>query len=135
MGLLNDFSTNEDSEKKGVVVNYGDYSLKIARAGGRNHSYTQALAKATKPHRRAIAAGHMKEAALRNILIPVYARYVLVGWEGVTDLSGENEIPYTPAKAEEFLKSLPDLFEEVQARASDISLFQDADGTEVAAGN
>jgi hypothetical protein len=134
VGLFNDFETSKDAEKQGVWVDYGDYRLRIARSGGRNQGYIQALAKATKPHRRAIIAGHIKEAQMRAIMVPVYAKYVLVGWEGVATREGD-PIDYSVEKAQELLTELPDFFEEVQSRSSDISLFQDADGTEVAAGN
>ncbi len=147
MGLRKLFKTDERVENDGVVLDYGDTRIRIARAGGANKRYAKLLDKMTKPIRRAIAAGTLDNERAMEILMEAYAKTVVLGWETRADdqwvpgispadagVDGKNLLPLTPENCLLVFKNLPDLFQDVRQQAESISLFR-AELDEAAAGN
>lgn len=81
MSMYAAHATDNKLEKSGVWVDYGDFRVKIAKAGGANRKYNQLVERAIKPHRRAIQAGTMTEERARPILVDVFAQTIVLGWE------------------------------------------------------
>ena len=73
--------------------------FKIARYG--NAAFKRAVDKIMRPVRSVVST--MSTERLTEMQWPAVARHVLVGWDGIEDDDG-NEIPYSPQKAEEFLR-------------------------------
>lgn len=147
MGLRKLFKTDKRFETEGVVLDYGETRIRIARAGGANKRYIKALDKATKPYRRAIATGAFSDERANEILRRVYADTIVLNWEtkrggewlpGIDpeDLGVEGA-ELQPVTAENIVKvftNLPDLFSDVQQQAQSIALFR-SEVDEAAAGN
>ena len=55
------FGSDKDVEQKGVLVNYGDFRLRIARAGGSNQRFRRLLQAKLKPFRHQIDNDTMDE--------------------------------------------------------------------------
>lgn len=148
MGLNNQFKTDDILETKGVVLDYGDTRIRVARAGGANKRFGLALTKATKPHRRLIQAGLLDPDRSNFIMRDVYARTVVIGWEtkgkdgefksGIDPADmGEPEgdlVSVCPANVLKVFNHLPDLFMDVQLQAQEHAIFR-AELDEVSAGN
>jgi len=137
MALNKTFGTNEALETKGIVVDYGDARIRIARAGGSNKKFAKAIAVATKPFRRAIAADAMDPEKALDIMRSVYAQTIILDWE--TKVNGEFKrgidpvdagqkagelLPPTVDNIEAVLKHLPDLFSDLQSQSQSLALFR-----------
>ena len=111
------FKTDKNLEENGIWLDYGDFRILVARAGGNNQKYKIRLAAKMKPYIRAIHNGTMSEEKAENILREVYTETVILAWEtknihgdfvsGILD--EENNI--IPDTKENILKTLEDLDE------------------------
>lgn len=120
------FGTDDSLETKGVELNYGDFSITVARAGGANRAYQKALEAKTKPIRRALAAGQADPKRTAAIMREVFAESVVLGWKGVTGKDGK-KLPFTKANCVKLFNDLPDLFADVMTQASSHLAFQASD--------
>ena len=117
------FGTDEALEKEtGVVIDYGDFQIKILRAGGANSKYARVRQREYKKHKYAIDSGAMPDEVFRKIMITVYAEAVIIGWEGVrgkpTETAPDGEIlPFTQENVITVLNDLPALFDDQIGRA------------------
>lgn len=127
------FKTDKTLEREGIVLDYGDFKIKIARAGGANIAFQRALAEKVRPYRRQIDAGTLPDDVAEKLFLEVYAESVVLGWEGVTDENGE-PLPFTKENAVKLFSDLPDLFRDVQNQAASIANFR-AEVTENTAKN
>lgn len=156
MGLKKQFKTNDKLEVDGIVIDYGDARIRIARAGGANKKFTRLLDVRTKPYRRAIASGSMDNDRALDIMKGVFAEVIVLGWETNTgtdeepiwetgidseDAGVEMEDPLDtsllPVNKDNVLKvfrQLPDLFLDLQSQAQSSTLYR-AELDEAAAGN
>jgi hypothetical protein len=127
------FGTSSEREQQGIVVDYGTFQFKLARAGGANRRYLKALEVKTKPIRRALAANAANPEQVASIMRDVFAETVVLGWEGVVDRDGDS-IPFSKEACVALFKDLPDLFADVQNQASNFQQFLDIE-TEADEGN
>lgn len=148
MGLKRQFATDKALEQKGIVLDYGDVRVRIARAGGANQKFARILDAKTRPVRRAIAAGSLDEERGSLLLMEVFAETVVLGWEtrdtegvfhpGISPEdageSGEDLLPVTPANVVKVFQHLPDFFLELRQQAQASALFR-AEVNETLAGN
>lgn len=118
------FKTDQALESGGVTINYGDFSITIARAGGSNKAYQRALEKKTRPFRRAIQSDTFTNDQAMAVLREVYVETVILGWDGVTD-ENDNPIPFTKENCLKLFTDLPDLFSDLMQQASNITLFRE----------
>ena len=128
------FKTDEDIENKGVSLNYGNFKIVVARAGGSNKKYLNLLEAKLRPYRRQIQTGTLDQETDVRVLAEVYAETVVLGWEGVTNEDGES-IPFTKPNIIKLLTELPDLFADLRAQANNVSLFRSEDAREEDAKN
>ncbi len=119
------FGTDKNLETAGIELDYGDFWIKIARAGGANKKYTRILEAVSKPHRRAIQSGNLPNDKANDILKEVYAKAVVLGWggPGMVDESGQ-PLDFTVDNCISIFNRLPDLFEDVKAQAESFVLFK-----------
>lgn len=137
------FQTDDRTEREGVWLDYGDFRIRVSRAGGSNKRYQKALEEESRQHRRAIDLGIMDNDLAEDLLRRVYAKTVVRGWQ-VKDEQGEWQdgieaedgslMPVTEENVLATFRELPDLFADVQEQASRIALFR-AKAREEASGN
>jgi hypothetical protein len=127
------FATDEDAESAGIYIDYGDFRVKLARAGGRNRDFARVLNLKTKPYKRAIQTETMDNKVAERIMLEVYAETVIRGWEtqvdgewvsGLTNKEGEL-IPFNQENVRKALTDLPDLFADLQSQAQDATLYRE----------
>jgi len=125
MGLYDLYKTDTKKERdQGVEVEFpGDAKVWLRRAGGQNTDYEKALEKVMKPYRRQIQQGMLDEDKSRELEARVYARGVIIDWDGVTDEQG-NELDCTEENIVKLFTDLPDLFVELKQQATDLSNFR-----------
>jgi len=105
--------------------------INILRAGGSNYAYQRALSAATRPLQRQILRGTLDTEQFNQLLLDVYLKSVVIGWEGVKDSAG-HEIPYSKAAAKAFFERFPEIFDEVRDQAEKLANFQVDQASEVA---
>ena len=120
------FSTDGNKETKGIVLDYGDFSITIARAGGSNRKYQKTLEVLSKPIRRALMAGQADPKRVTAIMQEVFATAVVLDWKGVKDKAGK-ALPFNKENCIQLFKDLPDFFADIQDQASSLNLFREAD--------
>ena len=136
MSMRKLFTTNKDLEVKGVEVDYGDFRVTLARAGGANKKFARILESKTKPFRRAIQTETMDNDRAQEILKEVYAEAIVLRWEvklpdckwkvGIEDLEDETKIvPFNSTNVMVAFMELDDLFLDIQAMANKVSLFRE----------
>lgn len=133
------FKTDEKAEKEGIILDYGDFRVKIARAGGANRSFGKLLNERLKPHKRQMDAENMDDDVANDIMIECYVDTIIKDMEvkdavnstketpvytkGILDATG-NVIPYNRDNTIALFKNLPELFRDVQSQAGSVALFR-----------
>jgi hypothetical protein len=148
MSLSKMFKTDDSLETGGIVLDYGNTRIRIARAGGANKKFAKLLAKMVKPFQRAIAAGSFDNEQSVMILKEAYAKTIILGWQtkhddkwadGVDpeDMGLPGDAGLQPANFDSYMAvfaNLPELFHDLMEQAQKIALFR-ADLTEAGSGN
>ena len=78
--MYEEFTTDASLETDGVWMDRATYRICIAHAGGGNTGFVRSFEKATKPHRRAMAAGRMNDEVAGKILTDAYAKHIVKDW-------------------------------------------------------
>lgn len=135
MSMYQQFQTDKNRERDGIVVDYGTFRVTVARAGGANKAFAKALDVATRPYQRVIAAEVMDNDKGREILIEVYAETIIKNWEikgedgkwskGIDGPDGK-KIPYKTENVIKVLKDLPDLFLDIKSQAESLTLYRES---------
>lgn len=146
MSMYEQFETDPNLETAGIWIDYGDFRVQLARAGGANKKYLSYAEAKTKPFRRAIQAGTMPEERSRALLYDIYAKTVILDWQVADgeDKDGSTKwkkgihkkggglLEVTPENIVLTFKNLPSLFMDLQQSAESIALFRkeemEADG-------
>lgn len=138
MGIWDQYKTDQSLEESGVWKPFGDYQVKIARAGVGNPRYEQAL------ERHAKSARHrkMSVAEMQAISLDMLVTHCVKGWKTKVDGEWEDGIELAdgsivPATREVLLQvfeQIPNLREAIQRIADDYEEFK-AEEREEAAGN
>ena len=132
MSLYKQFETDQDLEQKGIIIDYGEFRVTVARAGGSNKRFAKLLEARTKPFKRAIQAETMDPDMAIDILRRVYAEAVILNWEtkvkkkfvsGIEAKGGGGLLPFNADNVDLTLKNLPDVFIDLQSQAGKSSLF------------
>ena len=134
MSMFELFETNPALETEGVWIDYGDFRVKVGRAGGANKKYLSFAELKTKPFRRAIQAGTMPEERSRTLIYEIYARTVILDWQVINGEEGKwksgipkkdgGSVDFTEENVINTFKQLPALFTDIQQCAEGISLFR-----------
>lgn len=124
------FSTDADKEEKGtptLLPGCGDTKWLIARAG--NPDYARLLSSLYKRHRAVLESkGKEANAKSNEILAEVYAKTILLGWEGTVIYKGE-KLAYSEKNALMLLKS-NDFRALVESVATDYNTFKSVTDSE-----
>jgi len=127
------FQTSQKAEDQGILVDYGDFAIRIKRAGEGNKEFRVGLQRLLKKYRIAFEIDAVNDAQILPEFVALFANFVLVDWVNVTDQEG-NLIPFTAENAKKLLLDLPALFVDLRTRATDYKNFR-AQEIEETAGN
>ena len=130
--MYDKFKTDENREVNGILLDYGDFHITIARAGGSNKRYAKVLESKSRPYQRAIQTETINFDIQLRILREVYAEAVVLKWETLVGDTWKDGIeapdgkllPVTAANIASTFEALPDLFEDVRNQASRVALFR-----------
>lgn len=139
--MFEQFETDANLEQEGVYVDYGDFRVKIAFAGGANKKFLSYSEQKTKPFRRAIASGSFSEERAKPLMYDIYAETIVLDWEILDGEDDEGEakwisgIPQKDGSVAEVtkenivavFKQLPALFNDIQETSKSISAFRKED--------
>ena len=138
-GMYKQFGTDKELEKKGIVLDYGDFRVTVARAGGANHKFVRTHEMLTKPVGRLIEQDILPVEREREINRQLYAKAVVLNWE-VKEVKGDKEtwkqgiegadgsiLPYTEENVINAFAAVPDLLTDIQIQANKMRLFRAAD--------
>jgi hypothetical protein len=118
------FGTDKAVEtSQGITLDYGDFQIKIARAGGSNKKFARILTTRLKPYRRQMDTDTMDEGIAQKIMIETYADSVILGWTGVKDSEG-NDMEFNRENVIKLFTDLPDLFMDVRSQSDKMALFR-----------
>jgi hypothetical protein len=153
MSLYKMFEVSEATEQKGILLNYGNIRLLIARAGGSNKKFVESFKDKSKPFEFAIKHGKLEEEDSIRLMAEVYAETIVLGWESVVlgedgkpklDTKGkpkfqkkiENKdgkmIAFSVEACTQILMDLPELFRQVQEMSGEYANFlKDEEAAEV----
>lgn len=123
MGVYDSYRTETELEQGGVVLDFGDYSVKIARAGGANLRFARVFEALTKPFRRAIQNETLSEDKAKDIAYQSYAEAIVLGWTNMKGRDGK-EIPFSKENVIALFRDLPEFFLTIQQEAQRISNFR-----------
>ena len=132
------FKTSSKLEQEGIWLDYGDFRIKITRAGATNKRFKKFLDDKMKPHRRAMANDTLSDDLAEKLTREVWAEAIVLGWDSPL---GENVMPYKGAafqfsvdNCKTLFQDLPDLYIDVREQSLKLGLFLDGDA-ELDAGN
>lgn len=130
------FKTDQNLEKDGIFLDYGDFRFKVARAGGANQRFQKILAAKFKPHRRLMQLDVMDDDLARKLLAESYAEAVILGWDhkvgegesakwepGMIDEEGK-VMEFNNENVIKVLLDLPELFRDIQGQCDSAANFQ-----------
>ena len=128
------FATSNTLEIEGVWLNFGDFEIRVARAGGSNKRFAKATDQYFENHRRAAEIGALQESVAAEALANVYADAVILGWrtkssEGYVDtIGGPNGEPwdFTRENVIKLLTLLPDFFATLRKHCENFQNFRRA---------
>jgi len=131
-GLHKQFKTNPTKESEGIRIEFQEAQnddktipvFIISRMGKANKAYSKALEAATRPYRRQVELGTMKNEVAEAIFLQVFIDTILRGWENVQDENGELLV-YSKESAVKLLTELPDVYERLQEESKISSNFRD----------
>lgn len=141
MNMYEMYESDPILEQEGIWADYGDFRVKLARAGGANKRYAQYTEKRTKPYRRAIQSGALPEERGRVLLIDIYAEAVILDWEVSTGQDDNNDtiwqrgihardgsiMDFNKPNVVKTLKALPNLFQDLQDTAQAATAYHKED--------
>lgn len=121
------YTTDQNLEKgDGVVLDYGKLgTIRIHRAGGTNQRFKNYTRAKLAPYTRQINNNTLDEDVSRQLTADIYARTVIVGWEGVRGRDGRL-LEFNYENCVRLLTDLPELFDDIQKAAQDVSNFRAA---------
>lgn len=132
MSMYKTFGTDENFETNGIMLEYGSFRVKIARAGGKNKRFAKVLEAKAKPFRRAIQTEMLDPEQGLAMLRDTYAEAIIISWE--TLVNGEfvsgieapdgSLLPFSKENVALTLKNLPDLFADIKDAADKAALFR-----------
>lgn len=100
----------------------GERRFRVLRAGGSNHKFARAFQQAIKPHRRQMDKGTLDTETTDAIMREVYAKHIVIDWEGIKDENGV-AVPCTPENVQAFFVAFPEIFGDVISYATEMATF------------
>lgn len=133
--MYKQFQTDKQAEQEGIVIDYGDFRVTVARAGGSNRKYKKLLNTMAKPYQRLLDTDAMDDVKADKIVMEVFAKTVVKKWEtlvdgkwksGIENPDGKALLPVNVENLVKTFTALPDLFDDLRDQASKSGLFRAA---------
>lgn len=132
MSLYKTFQTDPNLEANGVVIDYGDTRVTVARSGGANKQYMKLLEAKMKPYRRAIQTDMMDRKKLTSLMQEVLIEGSIRKWEELENdawvegvrLKDGQIVPFTKEAILQVFKDLPDLYDDLQQQSASLAIFR-----------
>lgn len=133
MSVYDQFGTSKEREAEGVGVDFGDFRVKLARAGGHNQKWAKVAERCARPYKTAIQAGTLSNEKATELMADLYVEAVVMDWQtkrddewvdGIEGRDGEL-MPFTKENVKKILIDLPDLFAILQQHATDLNTFKE----------
>jgi len=125
-----DFQTDSAAETQGIRLEYGNYYVTIARAGGANKNFKKVLEVESRPYRRRIETETMSLDLAEDLLRKVYSQSVIIGWGSKRHGDGKmvgpagEAIPFTRENVYQVLADIPELYEDIRDAATKAATFR-----------
>ncbi len=137
------FKTDDALETEGVILDYGDYAIRIARAGGANKRFGKVLDAKRKPYARQIQNETLDDEVARKLMAEAYADAIVLGWGsrpapdadiawGSIPGPDGQPMPFTRQACVKLFLDLPDLFADIREQSAKVALFRREDIEEAA---
>ena len=78
--IYNKYIIDPDKEQAGIVKDFGDFVITVARAGGSNESYGRVMAELFAPYEQVMALNEMSDEVAAEIWHKVLCRTVIKHW-------------------------------------------------------
>lgn len=121
------FKTDKGLEQEGIWIDYGDFRIKISRAGPSNKKFKRAFEAAMKPHRRAMANDTLSDKVADRVTQQVWAETIVMGWDsplgGDVIPYGDGELKFNAENCVKLFQDLPDLFVDIREQSTKLGLF------------
>jgi len=137
MSLYGDFKTDEDLERAGVLIQYGETTrIRLARSGGANKKFKKVLESVSKNYRRQIDTNTLGTDKQLELLGEAMARSTIMSWEtlvedewviGIEKPEGEGVLAVTPENIMQTFKNLPDLLTQLSEDSGKAAIYQAAE--------
>jgi len=130
------FKTDGTVETEGLWLDYGDFEIRIARAGGANTKYKNALKARLKQYKHQVENDLMSDEVSRKLMAGIYADTIILGWrtkvrDGEGNVTGYND-GFIPDENDEpmewnrencvkLLMDLPVMFTDIHSQANSVS--------------
>lgn len=125
MNAYDMYGADKQKEVDGITLDFGEFKIKIARAGGANLNFAKVMEEISRPYRRAMAQNVLDPKIGERILAEGYAKAIVKKWEGVKDADG-NDLPFSVDNCIKLFTDLPDLFAAVREEAEKLANFKKA---------
>jgi len=119
------YETDEDLEKKGVGLQFGEAVFYVRRAGGTNTEFERVYEEKTRNMTSRVQLAALTEEQSSRILREVYAESVMLGWKNVTDREG-NPLEYSKENFLKLMNDLPVLWRAIRVEAANHENFRRA---------
>lgn len=123
MSLWEQFEMDPVVEVEGIIVDYGTEKFRIARAGGANKKFLKAIQQTNRKYRKQLEHDLMEDELAEQIMREVYAKTIVLGWEGVTDRDGE-PMEFSLENCIKLFVALPELYNDLREMATKADLFR-----------
>ena len=118
------FKTDEKLEsEKGIVLDFGEFQIRILRASKKNKKYMLAMKKFHNKFERQMQKKILSDDKAHDILTQVYAESIVIDWKGVKDDKGK-DMPYSQEACLKLFNDLPEMFKMIVEEAESITNFQ-----------
>ena len=142
MSMYGQFKADQDLETAGITLDYGEFRIKVARAGGSNTKFSKVFEKYSRPYRRSIQLETITEEQSNEIMYMAFADAVVLDWEvrqKTEDKNGNEKIVWKRGieaadgsviafNRENVIATfiaLPDLFTDIYEQANKLALFRE----------
>jgi len=131
MSIYKQFKTSKAHEEEGIVVRFKANddktipSFKIGRACRSNVKWAKTFEAKTRPFKEDIDNKSISEEVANKLNIEVFVDSLLQGWENIQRPDGK-PLVYNRENAIKLFMDLPELYETLNAKASDVANFLEA---------
>lgn len=128
MSIFTQFKTNKNCEENGILVRFKPNedgsipSFRIGRASRSNKRWLVAFEAKTRPYKTEIKDGIINDEDAQRINLEVFCSALLLGWSNIQDSDGQ-DIQFTYDNAIRLFTDLPELYEMLGSKSSDMSNF------------